>query len=679
MKRFAHAVSRSRCLLALLGSLCIALPSIATLPKESSASVLVRGIALPNRASISNHFDSLERMDFTGLQNYWGHTLDGYAYAMDALGLRTNLTRNFGLNYNTVAIGYDPIGQITSWTANEPGSGTNGPLRLNEQLAWVYDAANNLHLRTNGSLAQTFTVDADNQLSSIAQAGTLTVSGATPAPATNITVNGATAQTNGDLTFASAGHPLTNGINTFTNAAWNIYGLLTNTTLSLNLLTNVTCQFDANGNLTSDGTRSFLYDAENQLTNVFVPGQWKAEFAYDGLGRRRLERDYTGQGTNWVRTNETRFICDGLLPIQERDSNNVVQVTYTPGLDFSGSLGGAGGIGGLLARTDATNGSTFYHADGAGSITALMDAEQNVVARYLYDPFGRLLAQRGTLAPVNRMQFSSMPHHAPSGLSLYTFRAYDPTLQRWLNHDPLGELGGLNMYGFVSNSPLNEADPNGLLSWSDFNPGLLLSGDAWHGVHLYINEAAHYVFYGPDYHPPNAGGDPNSQLAQANQAGVGITPLRDENGNVVQAGDLVQNTVISAGVQVGIMAAGGTEEEEMLLWGKEAENIFRGSKLARNCENAGKPVLKGIERAHHIVAESAKAAAPARDKLEKLGIDINDAVNGVGLPTEFHESLHTEGYFKLVNDAAETWKTKQDAINGLRDIENYLLLQSKRQ
>jgi RHS repeat-associated protein len=91
-----------------------------------------------------------------------------------------------------------------------------------------------------------------------------------------------------------------------------------------------------------------------------------------------------------------------------------------------------------------------------------MDANQNIVARYLYDPFGRLLAQRGTLGPANRMQFSSMPHHAPSGLSLYTFRAYDPTLQRWLSHDPIGERGGINLYDFVRNNSLSAADPLGL-------------------------------------------------------------------------------------------------------------------------------------------------------------------------------------------------------------------------
>ena len=79
-----------------------------------------------------------------------------------------------------MAVGYDNIGQITSWSARE---GLSGPLRLNEQYNYVYDKAGNLWLRTNGGLAQTFNCDALNQLTNVSRTGSLTVSGATPAPA----------------------------------------------------------------------------------------------------------------------------------------------------------------------------------------------------------------------------------------------------------------------------------------------------------------------------------------------------------------------------------------------------------------------------------------------------------------------------------------------------------------
>jgi insecticidal toxin complex protein TccC len=50
----------------------------------------------------------------------------------------------------------------------------------------------------------------------------------------------------------------------------------------------------------------------------------------------------------------------------------------------------------------------------------------------------------------------------------YGFRFYDPGLQRWINRDPIGEMGGLNLYGFVGNSPLIYVDPYGL-AWYDWD------------------------------------------------------------------------------------------------------------------------------------------------------------------------------------------------------------------
>jgi YD repeat-containing protein len=55
--------------------------------------------------------------------------------------------------------------------------------------------------------------------------------------------------------------------------------------------------FSNNGNLANDGTRTFGYNTENQLTNVFVPGQWRSDFIYDGLGRRRIVREYSWSGS----------------------------------------------------------------------------------------------------------------------------------------------------------------------------------------------------------------------------------------------------------------------------------------------------------------------------------------------------------------------------------------------
>ncbi|SRR6266545_1813305 len=78
------------------------------------------------------------------------------------------------------------------------------------------------------------------------------------------------------------------------------------------------------------------------------------------------------------------------------------------------------------------------------------------------DPFGNTLASSGTLADVNTYRFSSQEYHQNSGLLLYLRRAYDPNLQRFLGRDPVAELGGLNLYGFARNGPLNRFDSWGL-------------------------------------------------------------------------------------------------------------------------------------------------------------------------------------------------------------------------
>jgi RHS repeat-associated protein len=225
--------------------------------------------------------------------------------------------------------------------------------------------------------------------------------------------------------------------------------------------TPVNFQYDGNGNLTNDGTRSFAYDAENQLTNVFASNAWRVGFVYDGLNRRRISRYYAWQGSGWAETNEVHYIYDGLLVLQERDTNNNPQVTYTRGLDLSLSRQGAGGIGGLLARTD-TNGSTYYHADGNGNITAMMDGNQNIVARYRYDGFGKLLGKWGSLADANTYRYSSKDYDRNSGMYYYGFRFYEPNFQRWLNRDPIQERGGINLYQFNRNNPLRFVDPYGL-------------------------------------------------------------------------------------------------------------------------------------------------------------------------------------------------------------------------
>jgi RHS repeat-associated protein len=159
--------------------------------------------------------------------------------------------------------------------------------------------------------------------------------------------------------------------------------------------------------------------------------------------------------------------------IQERNGNGVPTVAYTRGPDLSGTLEGAGGIGGLLARSEWNSVSSawsehaFYHSDGVGNVTALAVPSGGDIAlagSYRYDPFGRLIGTPTGLAARNTQRFSSKEWHNASGFYAFGYRFYDPATQRWLNRDPIGEEGGVNLYGYVENDPINFIDPLGLSS-----------------------------------------------------------------------------------------------------------------------------------------------------------------------------------------------------------------------
>ena len=217
------------------------------------------------------------------------------------------------------------------------------------------------------------------------------------------------------------------------------------------------------------------------------------------------------EGYGWRTASHTRYIYDGWRVIQERDQNNTPAVSYTRGNDLSGSLEGAGGIGGLLARSHGYSGGNwsthnFYHADGNGNITFMLNGSQTMVARYRYDPFGNTISSSGSLATANTYRFSSKEIHVNSGMYYYGYRFYDPSLQRWVNRDPIGEEGfdilrGLrpkrgsaiwagpgyialesssnrsvidtepNAYKCVKNGPINQVDPDGLKTfWQFYRP-----------------------------------------------------------------------------------------------------------------------------------------------------------------------------------------------------------------
>ena len=135
-----------------------------------------------------------------------------------------------------------------------------------------------------------------------------------------------------------------------------------------------------------------------------------------------------------------------------------------------------GGIGGLLEITQG--GQRYYPLyDGKGNVTTLLDANQSVAASYAYDPFGLPVAKSGVIEQPYR--FSSKMFDEKTGLSYFGYRYYLPLLGRWLNRDPLGEAGGINLYAFVQNNSVNYVDPYGL--WRTHPRYGNWGGEAWSG------------------------------------------------------------------------------------------------------------------------------------------------------------------------------------------------------
>jgi RHS repeat-associated protein len=426
----------------------------------------IQKLSLPNGVAITNSYDSVSRELNTVLINSAQAVLDSHQYGFNRASQRTQqvFTATNYVNYN-----YDPAGQLIAAQGFDPAAAATN--RWHERLGYYYDAAGNLNRRTNNALIQTFGVNNLNELTTATRSGTMTVAGTTTSTATNVTVNTSNAFLYSDSTFAATNFSLANGSNTFTAIAKDAYGR-SDTNVSIAYLPSTNSfVYDANGNLRTNGQQILDYDDENQLITNSVPGAWKSEFVYDGKMRRRIRREYIWQYGTWHRTSETRYVYDGNLVIQERDANNLPQISYTRGKDLSGSLQGAGGIGGLLARTDlramAVGSSAYYFADANGNITALINTNQQFVAKYVYDPFGNTMSASGPLCDANLYRFSSKEVQIQSGMYYYGYRFYDAGLERWINRDPVGERGrdGLNVYAFVRNNPADRLDANGKESW----------------------------------------------------------------------------------------------------------------------------------------------------------------------------------------------------------------------
>jgi RHS repeat-associated protein len=369
-------------------------------------------------------------------------TGEGFANAYDAFGRLTSSTSTMGFAGRTLSYQYDAAGNRTRITHPDGTYFTTSYDALG-RLDWMYDQTgyaliHNVYdvqgrqtaLSRGNSAGSDFGWDPVGRLTLMTQllAGTsadalLTFGRNAAGQLTSVSRdNDAYASTSN---YAVLRPYTANGLNQYTLA-----GLAAFT-------------YDLNGNLTSDGATAFTYDVENRL--VSASGARNATLRYDPLGR--LFEIASGATT-------TRFLYDGDALVEE----------YVPGASPAAAPAARYVHGPNTAGDDpliwyAGGGAIRYlHPDHQGSIVAVSDAGAAPYAINGYDEYGIPNA-----ANAGRFQYTGQAWLSELGLYHYKARVYSPTLGRFLQTDPVGYQGGINLYAYVSNDPVNHTDPDGLM------------------------------------------------------------------------------------------------------------------------------------------------------------------------------------------------------------------------
>jgi RHS repeat-associated protein len=202
-------------------------------------------------------------------------------------------------------------------------------------------------------------------------------------------------------------------------------------------------QYDADGNLTNDGRWSYIWDAENRLTEMTNTSHVGPGFDLDFINDYKGRRIQKLVATNGISISTNKFIYDGWNVVAETQPNYALIRTYEWGNDLSGTVQGVGGVGGLLEVSyfGSTVTNCFPAYDGNGNIMTLANAANGTsVANYDYGPFGEVVRSTGPMAKANPMRFSTKYADDESDLLYYGYRFYKPSTGTWLNRDPLGDL-----------------------------------------------------------------------------------------------------------------------------------------------------------------------------------------------------------------------------------------------
>ncbi len=393
-----------------------------------------------------------------------------FNYAYNSANQRTSVTN---ADKSRWAYGYDSLGQVTSgkkyWK--------DGTLVAGQQFEYTFDDIGNRTQTKSGGDASganlrsaSYSANSLNQYTSRGVPGYVDIFGVSFATNT-VTVNG-------DSTYRKWEYfrnerQVDNSSNIWTNIVVAATGQTSVTGNVLVVQSPESFTYDADGNLTSDGAWTNTWNAENRLiatecrTNVPTAARMKEEWTYLPDGRWSQRIVSTNNGTSWVTVFTNRYLWDGEVLLAMLDHTNGLVMSFMRGLDLSGTIQGAGGVGGVLAVNFKTNGVHFAAYDGNGNVAALANAANGATsAQYEYGPFGETVRVTGPVAKQNPIRFSTQYADDVTGDLKYLYRDYNASTGRWNSRDPLSETGGKNLYWFVRNVPLTFVDIDGRIDWS---------------------------------------------------------------------------------------------------------------------------------------------------------------------------------------------------------------------
>lgn len=382
-------------------------------------------------------------------------TLSRYDYTYTPSGNIATWQRQFGsAAASKFTLGYSRADELTSAVLADVAN----PTTILKRYGYQYDPAGNRTSAQDGTTLGSASHDNANRLTAIAGGGKLRVEGSTDEPA-KVKVNGSDARISpGNLYEAWV--DVTPGPNTLTVQAtdYSPNANVATKSWSINITGTPARSFahDDNGNMTSDGTRTYEWDADNRLVKItWGAGSNKTtEYKYNPLGQRSERIEKTGS----TETAHQYYLFDGIQTLCRYTGG-----TASTNLDrrYYGE--------GEQRKNGASWNNHYYTRDHLGSIREVTNNDATLAARYDYDPYGKRSTLYQAAGYTDGCDFGYTGHDiqpspvaGQTELVLTHFRAYDTELGRWLSADPIGEAGGMNLYGYVLNDPITHIDSDGL-------------------------------------------------------------------------------------------------------------------------------------------------------------------------------------------------------------------------